>query len=301
MKNIIVIVLLSALSSNVNAQSLNKKLMLQLDSINRADQQYRSKAAQLSARTSREDDKNMQKQARLDAENLAKIDKIIARYGYPGKSLVGEKYMSVAFMVVQHGEPEAREKYLPLMLDAAKKGELRASSVAIMIDRNKVDKGEKQVYGSQLHETPQGIKLQPIEDEANVNVRRAAVGLPPLEQYLKEWNIKYKVPAGGYQNPSDIYYHAPELPSIELIGGYEALYKKLAYPEKAKDNNISGDVVLELTVDKNGNPKDISVVKSLGFGCDEEALNAMKAAKFTNATGEDRDIRVKLPFPYKQK
>jgi TonB family protein len=289
------------MSGNLNAQSLNKELMLQLDSIGRTDQLYRSKAAQLAARTPQEDDRNMRKQDSIDAKNLAKIDKIIARYGYPGKSLVGEKYMSVAFMVVQHAEPEAREKYLPLMLDASKRGELRASSVAIMIDRSKVDKREKQVYGSQLHETPQGVKINPIEDEANVNVRRAAVRLPPLEQYLKEWNIKYKVPSADYQNSPDIYYHAPELPSIELIGGYEALYKKLAYPAKAKENNINGDVVLELTVDKNGNPKDMSVVKSLGFGCDEEALNAMKAAKFTNATGEDRDIRVKLPFPYKQR
>lgn len=43
----------------------------------------------------------MKKQGVLDIENLHKIEKIIAKHGYPGKSLVGEAYQSVAFMVIQ--------------------------------------------------------------------------------------------------------------------------------------------------------------------------------------------------------
>jgi TonB family protein len=57
---------------------------------------------------------------------------------------------------------------------------------------------------------------------------------------------------------------------------------------------------VELTIDKEGNTKGLSVVKGLGHGCDEEALRVMKAAKFTNTTGGDHDIRMKLPFPYKK-
>ncbi|MDJ1499494.1 energy transducer TonB [Xanthocytophaga agilis] len=286
--------------TTVFAQSYPTKLIAQLDTIIQADQQYRSVAARQSAKTPEEEAIQMQKQGAIDILNMAKIDKIIAEYGYPGKSLVGEKYQSVALMVIQHNDPAAREKYLPLLIEAAGKGEVNASSVAIVIDRAKIDKGEKQIYGSQLNETKQGMKLMPIEDEPNVNVRRAKVGLPPLEVYLKQWNINYKLPTTTNPNPTDWYY-VPEARSesaVELIGGNKALYSKLLYPAKAKENNISGFVTIELTIDKNGMPKNPIVVKSLGYGCDEEALRIIKEARFTNTSGEEAEMRIQLPFPY---
>ncbi|MDJ1492031.1 energy transducer TonB [Cytophagaceae bacterium DM2B3-1] len=281
-------------------QSYPKKLIAQLDTIIQADQQYRSVAARQSAKTPEEEAIQMRKQSAIDITNMAKIDKIIAEYGYPGKSLVGEKYQSVALMVIQHNDPAAREKYLPLLIEAAGKGEVNASSVAIVIDRAKIDKGEKQIYGSQLNETKQGVKLMPIEDEPNVNVRRAKVGLPPLEVYLKQWNMNYKLPTTTNPNPAEWYY-VPEARSesaVELIGGDKALYSKLLYPAKAKENNISGFVTIELTIDKNGIPKNPIVVKSLGYGCDEEALRVIKEARFTNTSGEEAEMRIRLPFPY---
>ncbi|MDJ1481772.1 energy transducer TonB [Cytophagaceae bacterium YF14B1] len=282
------------------AQSYPKKLIAQLDTIIQSDQQYRSVATRKATKTPEEEASQMRKQSAIDIANMAKIDKIIAKYGYPGKSLVGEKYQSVALMVIQHNDPAAREKYLPLLIEAAGKGEVNASSVAIMIDRSKMDKGEKQIYGSQLHETKQGVKLIPIEDEPNVNVRRAKVGLPPLEVYLKHWNFNYKLPTTINPNPADWYY-VPEARSesaVELIGGDNALYSKLFYPAKAKENNISGFVTIELTIDKNGIPKNPVVVKSLGYGCDEEALRVIKEARFTNTSGEEAEMRMRLPFPY---
>ncbi len=54
----------------------------------------------------------------------------------------------------------------------------------------------KQIYGSQIHRDQKTGKyfVAPIEDEQNVNKRRAAVGLEPLEEYAKQWNIDYKLP-----------------------------------------------------------------------------------------------------------
>ncbi len=176
-------------------------------------------------------------------------------------------------MVVQHSSDNAIEKYLPLIRAAVEKGELRTSSFAIMVDRSQTNKGEKQTYGSQLAETKEGVKLRPIADEENVNVRREKVGLQPLEEYLKAWNIIYKVPTSTYRNPPSIYYVAPvqQKSNIEIIGGMEAVYKRMVYPLAAEKNNITGKVVVELTIDKNGSPKNPLVVKSLGYGCDEEA------------------------------
>lgn len=306
-KKAVFLILLSFGIHTVFAQSYNQRLIAQLAEIAKTDQQYRNVPVNAAGKKygwdSPQVNELMQKQSALDIANLAKVEKLIAQYGYPGKTLVGEKYKSTAFIVIQHNDHEVQVKYLPMLTDAANKGELNWSSLALMIDRVKTGNGEKQVYGSQLHDYNNIRQLYPIDDEANVNVRRAKIGLSPLQDYLKNYNINYQVPtANGNPNPVSLYVNQTQKHEspVELIGGDDALYSKLAYPEEAKKNNVSGSVTVELTIDKEGNTKGLSVVKGLGHGCDEEALRVMKAAKFTNTTGGDHDIRMKLPFPYKK-
>lgn len=59
-------------------------------------------------------------------------------------------------------------------------------------------------------------------------------------------------------------------------GGMEALKnhieKNLNYPDQAKNNNIKGTVVLEVTISSDGSIKNIIVIKSVGYGCDIEAM-----------------------------
>lgn len=277
--------------------------MAQLDTIQQTDQQYRSVAMQKEAEGNPALDKaNMDRQAILDRINLAKVEAIFAQYGYPGKSLVGEKHMSTAFMVIQHNDQEAQEKHVALLTDAASKGELRASSLAILIDRIKTGRGEKQVYGSQMLEMKDGVKIFPIEDEPNVDIRRAKIGMQPLAKYLKTWKIKYQVPTADKPNPADMYVpEHREAPAVEAIGGDDGIKARLQYPQPAKEAKITGSVTLEFTIGTDGVTKNISVVKSLGSGCDEEAMRVIKETKYTNTTGEDHEMRMKLPFPYVKK
>jgi len=48
------------------------------------------------------------------------------------------------------------------------------------------------------------------------------------------------------------------------------------YPLAAKENNIQGSVLIGFTIDSNGNVSNFKVKKSLGYGCDEEALRVVK-------------------------
>jgi len=64
-------------------------------------------------------------------------------------------------------------------------------------DRILTREGKKQVYGTQLrlNQTTQRMELYPIEDEENVDSRRAVVGLEPLALYLKRgFGIDYAPP-----------------------------------------------------------------------------------------------------------
>lgn len=289
------------------AQSDQTLLINELDRIAADDQRFRGKVIEDEAKkfgwNSQQVSAIWKKQEQLDVANLQKIAQIISQFGYPGKSLVGEKRKSIIFVVVQHADLETREKYFPLLKQAAANGEFAESSLALMIDRNLTDRGKSQIYGSQMRETEKYVKLYPIVDEHEVDQRRAAVGLGPLAIYLKEFGISYQLPTKTQNpNPKTLYFsfQEKEKPTVELIGGESELYAQIIYPAAAKLNGIKGKVTLQLTVDKNGDPKDIEVVRGLGNGCDEEALRVMKIAKFKNYTHADHEIRMNLPFPYQQ-
>ncbi|MBT9394256.1 energy transducer TonB [Hymenobacter sp. NST-14] len=287
--------------------AFDPKLMALMREMRYQDQHYRHIAAEAERQYgpgSPQEQAAERAQSPLDLQLIRQVDSLITIHGYPGKSKVGEYQKSTAFLVIQHNPDE---KYLPLLTAAADKGELNWSSVALLIDRTRGMKGEKQLYGSQLGPAVNGkYTLQPIEDEPNVNVRRARVGLEPLEEYLKQnYDVAYQVPTATHNpNPPELYTQPrsateeEEESPVELIGGNEALYARLQYPAAARQQNLSGSVTLQMTIDPQGAPQNVMVVRGLGAGCDEEALRVMRAARFTNARGQDHEIRMSLPFPY---
>jgi hypothetical protein len=72
-------------------------------------------------------------------------------------------------------------------------GQARASDLALLEDRVRVAQGKLQRYGSQMRSspTPGPPVLEPIEDEACVDRRRAAVGLEPLADNLRRFGVSY--------------------------------------------------------------------------------------------------------------
>ncbi len=98
-----------------------------------------------------------------------------------------------AWLIIQHSPLAVQEKYLPVIQKAAGQGETRKSNVALLTDRIRVFKGQKQLYGTQVSISATGQKsFDPIEDEVNVNKRRAEIGLGSLEDYAKQFGFDYK-------------------------------------------------------------------------------------------------------------
>ena len=54
--------------------------------------------------------------------------------------------------------------------------------------------------------------------------------------------------------------------------------ENLTYPEQAKRLGVEGRVFLSFIVDKNGRLSDAQIVKGIGAGCDQVALNMLKAS-----------------------
>lgn len=182
--------------------NFNKPLVRQLDSIFIDDQKYRLELEDIERKNYlTQEQKSLAQQAiweliaTKDAINLTKVKTIIDKYGWLGPEEIGYQGNSTLFLVIQHSDQATQEKYLPIMREAAKKKKASPADLALLEDRVLLGQGKKQIYGSQItidNRTGRHM-LSPIEDEANVNKRRAAVGLQPIEDYVKHWGIEYKI------------------------------------------------------------------------------------------------------------
>jgi len=73
------------------------------------------------------------------------------------------------------------------------------------------------------------------------------------------------------------------------------------YPEEARQHNVSGIVILEVLIDKNGRVKDAMVMKSLPFGLSQAAIDAVRQWEFQPGTlnGEPVDVIFNLTINFK--
>jgi len=131
----------------------------------------------------------------IDSSNLVMVEALIAKHGWPGKDFVGNKGNNAVFLVIQHADLAVQEKYLPVLQKSVDEGESRPADLALLQDRVLMRQGKRQIYGSQVVFDKEGKQVfYPIEDEKNVNLRRAKMGLQPIEDYAKFFGIDYKLP-----------------------------------------------------------------------------------------------------------
>ncbi|MEM6698152.1 MAG: DUF6624 domain-containing protein [Bacteroidota bacterium] len=179
-------------------KDLDKPLKNELEEIYMKDQMLRRMIGDVQEQYGRESDEmdyfwsliSMQ-----DSINEAQVGKIIDERGWVGKSLVGGQANSALWLVIQHAPLEIQEKYLPLLKESVKKGESKGSHLALLEDRILMRNGKPQTYGSQItrdKETDKQIVYE-IRDPEYVNQRRAEVGLGPIEEYVKRWDIEWTI------------------------------------------------------------------------------------------------------------
>lgn len=209
------LLLLLALSAHAQT-SFNTSLKRELDSIYAVDQKWRgllfnprqrarpdSVARALGVTRESLPTYIPRQLLRSDSLNLARVRAIVARHGYPGKTLVGEPTNEAAWFVIQHSDEI--DRYLPLIKKAANKGELPFYLYAQMLDRQLMRAGREQLYGTQAmsynvtdpatgRRAGQRPFVWPIRDAAGVNARRRKAGFrDTVEQNAASMGIAYRV------------------------------------------------------------------------------------------------------------
>lgn len=122
------------------------------------------------------------------------------------------------------------------------------------------------------------IEIETSELNENDNVEKVNSTFPEDEE---EISFKFRV--------------VEEMP--EIIGGLAALQERVSYPEIAVKAGIQGKVFVETVIGKDGNPEEINVLKGIGAGCDESAVEAIRKTKFLPGKQRGKPVRVILVIP----
>ncbi|MEX0778563.1 MAG: energy transducer TonB [Balneolales bacterium] len=82
----------------------------------------------------------------------------------------------------------------------------------------------------------------------------------------------------------------------EPVGGIQAIYNNLEYPDVARRAGIEGRVSVQFTVDANGNVSDATVLRGIGGGADEEAISAIMNTTWTPGRQRGRPVPVRFVY-----
>ncbi len=187
----VVIIFIPEMSTSQDYTSLKKELT----HIYKLDQKYRIVLDSLVRKAGLKWDhpeiqKIIPEAVKQDSLNLSRVLFILDSCGWIGVRQIGAEANQALFVVIQHADSSILIKYFPLLAKSYELGETPGKYYALMMDRILIDRGQKQLYGTQMQpEKKEGKFIPfPIEDKPGVNQRRKKVGLKPLEDYVKEMN-----------------------------------------------------------------------------------------------------------------
>jgi len=132
----------------------------------------------------------------IDSRNTQRLSQLFDTHGFPSTSKVGKDGLQAFMIVLQHSPTdELRVKSLKAITKAFRDRELPPMAYANFIDRLRLHQGKKQLYGSGFDVKDGKFVMSPTEDVRNLEKRRAKIGLPPMEEYVRELEELYHIKA----------------------------------------------------------------------------------------------------------
>lgn len=136
---------------------------------------------------------------RVDNANLQWLKADLAAHGWPKISQYGAGADSQAWLLVQHADQDLpfQREVLTLLEALLPAKETSAKNYAYLYDRVAVAEGRPQRYGTQGHCTGPGTwASREVEDPANLDKRRAEMGLNSELEYMKMFPFCTTPPPG---------------------------------------------------------------------------------------------------------
>ena len=113
--------------------------------------------------------------------------------------------------------------------------------------------------------------------------------------------VKFKYLPKMKVDSTEKVYTTPEQFPMYPKGNYalqDFIKENLEYPRQAQLSNIQGTVVLRFVVEPSGLMTNIGIVKSVGGGCDQEALRILQMINWYPGKYDEKLARVQMTFPF---
>ncbi|MBK7106219.1 MAG: energy transducer TonB [Ignavibacteriae bacterium] len=133
-------------------------------------------------------------------------------------------------------------------------------------------------------EAPSDDELEDIEiEDTEIDINEdVAAPPPPVKEEEEEVAVEFFVAVEDMPEP---------------IGGIQGIQEKIVYPEIAKRAGVQGRVYIKAFVDEGGTVQKAEVIKGIGAGCDEAAVEAVMKTKFKPGKQRGKPVRVQVSIP----
>lgn len=126
---------------------------------------------------------------------------------------------------------------------------------------------------------------------------------PPKKMNKEDKAVQKQTVKPQGESEIQIFTVVEEMP--EYPGGRKAMYSYLGenikYPAKAKENKVEGTVYVSFVVLEDGSVSNVSILRGVGSGCDEEAIRVVKAMpnwKPGKQKGKPVNVQYNLPIKF---
>jgi len=207
------------------------------------------------------------------------------------------------------------EEELDLMVDVDPTGERRYHQILIYLGDEEQEERHEEAL-SQLHllepdhiqsidvlngdeATPQYgdraekgiIVVKTKVNPESFNTVLKALGMEPQDIS----SVPPPPPAHPENSDHEVYTVVEEMP--ELIGGLASIQNEIVYPEEARQAGIQGRVYIQFIVNEEGKVENPRVIRGIGGGADEVALEAVKKAEFNPGYQRGEPVAVQYSLP----
>ncbi len=133
-----------------------------------------------------------------------------------------------------------------------------------------------------------GQKTLEGDPNAEIRIDEPVGTAPPTEAAIVEDNSVHDFASIEVQ---------PSFPGgMDKFYGYVA--KNFNYPAAARENGVSGRIIMSFVVEKDGSLTDIKVLRDLGMGTGDEAIRLLKKSpKWSPGVQNGRNVRVQYTLP----
>jgi hypothetical protein len=174
------------------AERWSPALVDTLQRLGREDQAGREGLARAAAAG---DTGTLRQSLRDDSARSLWLRRAVRAHGWPTRASTSDSAGGAAWLILQHTPfYDWQDEMLPTLQALAARGELPPGELALFTDRVLVHRGQPQRYGTQFNVAGGRLVPAPIAGLAEVDARRAAVGLPPMADYVRMLGEMYQLP-----------------------------------------------------------------------------------------------------------